>query len=290
MRAWLAPVCVILIGACSSDGTGPGNPPDVPVNLISTSLDGAVALTWDDNAFSADPDNFQNYRIYSTSHDIEQPGTDGCGSSWRLEGTTVAPEFLVGALLNGIPRCFTVSAVNLNGAESGRSAVEFDTPRPDSRNQVIYPNQVDPDSSGFRFWDDDGDNVVEAGELGRVRPGADPDIDFRLNRDASGALSFIPVRSGTGVEFYGDGPLEDLTSIDLAPCLPAQDPNDCTRYSSEPIEVFPRLGYVFEMTAGDPLLRFGAVRVTHAGPSLVILDWAFQTDPGNPQLQVGRTR
>jgi hypothetical protein len=202
----------------------------------------------------------------------------------------VAPEFLVGALLNGIPRCFAVSAVNLDGAESGRSAVEFDTPRPDSRNQVIYPVQVDPDSSGFRFWDDDGDNVVEAGELGRVRPGSDPDIDFRLSRDASGALSFIPVRDGTGVEFYGDGPLEDLTSIDLAPCLPAQDPNSCARYSSEPIEVFPRLGYVFEMTAADPLLRFGAVRVTHAGPSLVILDWAFQTDPGNPELQVARTR
>ncbi|HZB27242.1 MAG TPA: hypothetical protein VE282_01675, partial [Gemmatimonadales bacterium] len=54
-----------------------------------------------------------------------------------------------------------------------------------------------------------------------------------------------------------------------------------------PIEAFPGMGYVFEMTASDPLdplLRFGAVRVTHAGPSFLILDWAYQTDPGNPEL------
>ena len=287
MRAWLAPVCFILIGACSSDRTGPGDSPDVPVNLTSTSLDGAVALTWDDNAFSADPNNFQNYRVYSTSDNIDVAGTDGCGSTWQLEGTTVAAEFLVGALINGTPRCFAVSAVDSDGDESGRSAVAFDTPRPDSRNQVIYPIQVNPDSSGFRFWDDDGDNVVEPGELGRVRPGSNQDVDFFVDRNGSGELFLTPVRAGTGVEFYGDDPIEDLTSIDVAPCLPAQDPNDCAAYSPDPIQAFPGTGYVFEMTAGDEFLRFGGIRVTHVGPSFLILDWSFQTDPGNPELLVG---
>ena len=291
MRAWRAPILFVLIGACSSDGTGPGNPPDVPVDVTSTSLDGAVALTWDDNAFSADPNGFQNYRVYSTSRNIDAPGgTDGCDPSWRLEGTTVAPEFLVGALLNGVPLCFSVSAVNLDGIESGRSTVRFDTPRPDSRNQVIYPIQVDSDSSGFRFWDDDGDNVVEAGELGRVRPGAAADIDFFVDRDGTGTLYLTPVRAGTGVEFYAEGPIEDLSSIDLAPCFPGQSPSDCATYSSAPIEAFPGMGYVFEMVAGDEFLRFGGVRVTHVGPSFLILDWSFQTDPGNPELLVGRTR
>jgi hypothetical protein len=294
MRAWRAPVLLVLIGACSSDGTGPANPPDVPVNLVSTSLDGGVALSWDDNAFNADPNGFQNYRVYSTSHDIAPPpGSDGCGASWRLEGTTVAPEFLVGALANGVPRCFSVSAVNLDGVESGRSAIEFDTPRPDSRNQVIYPLQVDADSSGFRFWDDDGDNVVEAGELGRVRPGTAADIDFFVDRDGTGTLFLTPVRAGTGVEFYADSPIEDLTSIDDAPCFPGQEPGDCAAYSSAPIEAFPGMGYVFEMTTNDPndpYLRFAGVRLTHVGPSFLILDWSFQTDPGNPELLVGRAR
>jgi hypothetical protein len=290
MRAWRAPILLVLIGACSSDGAGPSNPPDVPVDLASISLDGAVALTWSDNAFNADPNSFQNYRVYSTPRNIDAPGTDGCDPSWRIEGTTVAPEFLVGALLNGVPRCFAVSAVNLDGAESGRSTNWFDTPRPDSRNQVIYPIQVDSDSSGFRFWDDDGDNVVEAGELGRVRPGTATDIDFFVDRDGTGTLYLTPVRAGTGVEFYSDGPIEDLTSIDLAPCFLGQNPSDCVSYSSAPIEAFPGMGYVFEMVAGDDFLRFGGVRVTHVGPSFLILDWSFQTDPGNPELLVGRTR
>jgi hypothetical protein len=69
MRAWRAPILLVLIGACSSDGAGPSNPnpPDVPVDLVSTSLDGAVALTWEDNAFNADPSRFQDYRVFSTS-------------------------------------------------------------------------------------------------------------------------------------------------------------------------------------------------------------------------------
>jgi hypothetical protein len=279
----------MLAMACSSDRTAPGNPPDTPAELFTTSLDAAIALTWTDNAFSTDPDNFQNYRVYSTSYNIDAPsGTDGCGTTWRLEGTTVAPQFLAGALVNGVPRCFSVSAVSIDGAESNRSESRSDTPRPESRNQVIYPIQVRPDSSGFRFWDDDGDGTVEDGELGRVRSGSSPAIDFYVDRDGSGTLFLTPVRAGTGVEFYSDDLVGDLTSIDFAPCLPDPDPNLCGAYSSAPIEAFPGMGYVFEMTAGDEFLRYGSVRVTHSGPSFLILDWAFQTDPGNPELLVGR--
>jgi hypothetical protein len=190
--------------------------------------------------------------------------------------------------VNGVSRCFAVSAMSRTGVESGFSEIAFDTPRPDSRNQVIYAVQVRSDSSGFRFWDDDGDNVVEAGELGRVRPGDDSNIDFLVDRDGSGTLFLTPVRAGTGVEFYGDGLTADLTSIDVAPCLPASDPAQCAAFTATPIEAAPGFGYVFEMTAGDEFFRYGAVRVTHVGPRFLILDWAFQTDPGNPELLIGR--
>jgi hypothetical protein len=288
MRSWSAPVLLALTVACSSDQTSPGNAPDVPVDLSSTTLNGAVALAWDDNSYMSDPDNFESYRVYSTSYDLDAPaGTDPCGTSWTLEGTTVAPEFLVGAMENGVSRCFTVSAMSRTGVESGTSETTFDTPRPDSRNQVIYAVQVRSDSSGFRFWDDDGDNVVEAGELGRVRPGNDSDIDFVVDRDGSGNLFLAPVRAGTGVEFYADELIGDLTSIDVAPCLPATDPDQCAAYTPTPVEAAPGFGYVFEMTAGDDFFRYAAVRVTHVGPRFLILDWAFQTDPGNPELLIG---
>jgi hypothetical protein len=292
MRSWPVAVLLLLVGGCSDDPSGPtGNPPDVPVGLVSTTLDGAVALSWADNSFEADPNNFQNYRVYSTSYNLDAPpGTDGCGVDWRVEGTTVAPEFLVGAMANGVPRCFAVSAESLNGVESPWSATRFDTPRPESRNQVVYPIQVSSDSSGFRFWDDDGDNIVQHAELGRVRPGGAADVDFFVDRDAAGNLFLTPVRAGTGVEFYSDQPVGDLTSIDFAPCLPGPTAGECGSYSSAPIEAFPGMGYVFEMTAGDQFLRFGAVRVTHVGRAFVILDWSFQTDPGNIELLVSRSR
>jgi hypothetical protein len=274
MWGWRTPVFLLLVTACSSARTDPGIPPDVPEALYTTTLDGAVALHWDDNAYISDPANFEHYRIYSSS----QIGITGCSSSWRLEGTTVAPEFLVGALTNGVSRCFAVSAVSIDGAESGLSGGRSDTPRPDTRNVLLFARQVEDAESGFRFWDDlNGDGLVQDSELGLVRPGSAGDIDFSVERDGTGALFLTPVRAGTGVELYLNVPVEDLTSIDVAPS---------GTYRTSAIEAAPGFGYVFEMEAGDQFLRYGALRVTHVGQEFLIFDWAFQTDPGNPQLLV----
>jgi hypothetical protein len=282
MRGFRAPVLFLLVAACSSDHMAPGDAPDVPATLTSTTLDQAIALTWLDNSYTADQANFQNYRVFSSSYDLDNAV---CGA-WRLEGTTVAPEFIVGALDNGVPRCFAVSAVSVTGAESAQSPVRSDTPRPDARNVVLYAVDVQADSSGFRFWDDDGDGQVEDGELGRIRDGAATDIDFFVDRDGSGSLFFNPVRSGTGVELYSSLPVEDLTSVDFAPCIAGGTPGQCVSYTTSPLEASPGSGYVFETDGGDGFIRYGAVRVTHVGRTFLILDWAFQTDRGNPELLV----
>jgi hypothetical protein len=269
-----------MLAACSSDSTGPGNPPPAPSSLTSTSLDGAVALDWPDNAFEADPSNFSNYVVYSTSYNLDQ---DQCGSSWNVEGTTVAPEFIVGALTNGIPRCFTVSAVSVGGSESGQSPLRNDTPRPDARNVVIYARQYQNSGSGFRFWEDlNGNGTVENNELGLALAGSDAAADFTVERDGAGNLFLTPARTGTTVALYGSLPVEDLTSIDLAPI---------NGYDAAGLEALPGWGYVFQMTEPDAFFRYGAVRVTHVGQNFLILDWAYQTDPGNPELLVaGRAR
>ncbi len=277
MRGWSLPVLLVLAAACSDDDrTGPGVPPPVPATLSSTTLDGAVALTWTDNAYESDPDNFLNYRIYSTTYDLDQ---DLCGTSWQLEGTTVAPEFIVGALTNGRPRCFTVTAVSVDGFESDRSPLRSDTPRPDTRNVVLFAFQFQSAGSGFRFWDDlNGDNNVQDGELGLARSGGAGNIDFVVDRDGAGDLFLTPVRAGTGVEYYdANNPVQDLTSIDFA--------EDRT-YLTSGILALPGYGYVFEMDGGDGFKRYGAVRVSHVGQDFLILDWAYQTDPGNPELLV----
>jgi hypothetical protein len=275
MRAWWLSA-LVAIAACNDDSIGPGTPPDAPATLSSVSLDGAIALTWSDNPYLSDPDLFQNYRVYSTTYDLDN---DRCGSSWSLEGTTVAPEFVVGALRNGSPRCFTVTAVSVDGMESDRSPFRADTPRPDSRNVVLYAAQVQADQSGFRFWDDlDSDGLVQDAELGLIGSANANDMDFFVDRDISGDLFLTPERAGTGVEYYDESaPVEDLTSIDFAADQV---------YRTSGILAIPGYGYVFEMDGGDGFKRYGAVRVTHVGQSFLIMDWAFQTDPGNPELLV----
>jgi hypothetical protein len=286
MRGWWTPVVLVLSAACSSDGTDPGIPPDVPASLASTTLDGAVALSWTDNSYTSDPANFESYRIYSTSYDID---TDSCGASWGLEGTTVAPEFVAGALVNGTSRCFAVTATSSDGAESARSGTVWDTPRPDTRNVLLYARQTQDAGSGFRFWDDlNTDLRVQDNELGLVRSGSSASIDFSVERDIDGFLFLTPVGAGTGVEFYDAIPVGDLTSIDVAPCTPDSSVDGCAPYTATPIEASPGFGYVFEIDGGDGFVRFGAVRVTHVGQTFLILDWAFQTDPGNPQLLVAK--
>jgi hypothetical protein len=172
-----------------------------------------------------------------------------------------------------------VTAVSVDGIESDRSPLRGDTPRPDSRNVALSAAPTTPNGSGFRFWDDlNDDGSTQSGELGLVRSANSPDIDFFVDRDGNGDLFLTPVRAGTGVEFYDENdPVEDLTSIDFA--------EDLT-YRTTGIQALPGFGYVFETDGGDGFVRYGAVRVQHVGTTFLIMDWAFQTDPGNPELLV----
>jgi hypothetical protein len=246
---------------------------EAPASIWSVSLDGAILVAWADNAFLNEPKFFKNYRVYGTDYDLDTPE---CGGVWTLEGTTVAPEFIASDLPNGVPKCFHVSAESVEGWESLWSDSIPDTPRPEARNVLMTPLQVNSLLSGFRFFQDlNTDGLVDDNELGLVR-GDRTDNDFRIS--LVGSTVFIePVRTGARVALYGTTPIDDLTSIDVAPV---------SGYSTVPISAEPGWGYVFEMDEGDAFLRFGALRVTHVGQQFIIFDWSYQTDPGNPELSV----
>jgi hypothetical protein len=247
-----------------------------PAWIESTSLDEAVYLWWSDNPFANEPTGFEQYRVYSASYTL---GDEYCGDDWELEGTTIAPEFLVGVLTNGFSRCFAVSAESIEGWESMWSPVRADTPRPESRNVVMAAFEADQTIAGFRFWRDaNGDGLTTRAELGLVLDGSRADLDFYVTRDGQGDFYLAPVRLGTTVALYGDAPVGDLTSIDIAPE---------TGFSTFAIQALPMWGYVFEMDGGDGFARYGALRVTHVGTDYLIFDWSYQTDPGNPELSVG---
>ena len=245
---------------------------DAPAWLFSISLNGAIHLQWDDSSYITAPTRFKWYRIYSTAYNLD---TGLCATDWLLEGTTVAPEFLAGALSNGVPRCFGVTAVSREGYESLWSPLRQDTPRPDARNTLVYALQVDGTQAGFRFWDDvNGDGRGQASELGLVQSGTATDVDFRITRGAADTMWIEPVFSGTRIGVYGQ--VADLTNIDFAPAA---------GYTRNAIQAVPTYGYVFEIVEGATV-RYGALRVTHVGRDYVIFDWSFQTDPGNPELVI----
>ena len=240
-----------------------------PNTLISVSLDRAIQMSWAPNARNADPDLFDYYRLYSTPYDLDQNVCDG--AFWVLEGTTVSEDFLATGLTNGAPRCFAVSTVSRDGHESLWSDLRADTPRYDSRNILIFATQDSLPASGFRF------HFPATGEMGAVLAGSRTDIDFKLDRRADGSVWITPVRSGSLLALYSTSPVTDLTSIDIAPGR--------NEFSAGAIEAVPGYAYVVETMLSDGL-HYGALRVTHTTSDYMIFDWAYQSDPGNPELIV----
>jgi len=246
-----------------------------PAWLSSISLNGAIHLQWDDTSYASAPTRFKWYRIYSTAYNLD---TGLCDTDWLLEGTTVAPEFLASALTNGVPRCSGVSAVSREGYESLWSPLHQDTPRPDARNTLVFAIDANGAQSGFRFWQDaNGDGRAQTSELGLVVDGHGSSVDFWVYRDPTDStLWLVPGFSGTSMQLYSTSPIADLTSIDFAPA---------SGYSRSMIQAVPGYGYVFQIIEGSTL-RYGALRMTHVGRDYLIFDWSFQTDIGNPELQM----
>jgi hypothetical protein len=244
-----------------------------PNQVASISLNRAVHLSWTDNAFLADPERFDWYRVYSAGYDLTN---DTCGATWALEGTTIAPEFLVAAMPNGVARCFGISAISREGYESLWSPLWHDTPRPDARNVLVFAYQENVATSGFRYWQDlNGDTRVQDAELGLVVDGNRTDIDFWVDRDpVDSSLWFVPEFTGTQMRLWSDQPIADLTAIDYAPA---------SGYSATDIQAVPGYGYVFRIVESGTT-RYGALRVTHVSRDYVIFDWSYQTNLGNPEL------
>lgn len=249
-------------------------PLEAPASISSISLDSAIFLDWADNAFLNDVDHvFSNYRVYSTSYNLDQ---GLCGTTWAVEGTTVSHVFLAAQLANGVPRCFATSAISVEGLESDWSPLWQDTPRPDARNVLVWGYGVNTPQSGFRFWSDANANGYgDAGELGLVQDGNRTDIDFWVFvQPSDSTLWLVPEFIGDSIQLYQNSPVADLTSIDFAPA---------TGYTRNMIQAVPGYGYVFERVENGQI-HYAALRVTAVSRQYVIFDWSVQTDPGNPEL------
>lgn len=235
-----------------------------PRSLVSITLNRAVQLSWDPNAYDAAPQQFDFYRVYSTSWSA----LHGCDAdAWSLEGSTVSDGFIARNLPNGETRCFAVSAISRDGHESVWSNLREDTPRYDARSIVVDASDVRRASSGFLFM------PGGAGAFGTVVSDTTTGADVVLERRSDGALWFRAARTESRIAQYGTSPVSELTSIDRAPS---------TGYG-DAARAVAGYGYVVRVQYADGV-RFAAIRVVHVSTDYVLFDFAFQSLAGSAEL------
>ena len=153
------------------------------------------------------------------------------------------------------------------------------TPRPDYQAEWMYDYFDLPASSGFRFRTSDQDNPVVSGN--------DANRHFRLETDADGwwlvpgpNADVYPQSWSTTALKCGVGADADCVDLTRAPT---------SGYVHEDLELIPQNTYVLRVRGDDGQTHYGAIRVTllgtdQAGLALMIFDWAYQLQPGSPEL------
>jgi hypothetical protein len=197
-------------------------------------------------------------------------------------GETDSEGFLDLLAVNGETYAYFVTAVDTDGHESDGSVSAEGTPRPDFTGEVLFSHSSDPTRSGFRF-SNDGDTESA------IVSGTDAGRDFRLETDVDGwwLVPNTGVQATQGYETTalkcGVGADPSCVDVSVAPS---------TGYTSNDVPLFPQETYVVRIGTGASAL-YGAVRVVFQGMDqdgndIMIVDWAFQLQAGNPNLAPAR--
>lgn len=244
-------------------------PPPVPDATEAMGLDGAIYLQWGAGARSAD--DFSFYRVYLAD-----------GEDVFLLGETDSQGFLDELVVNGNTFTYFVTSVDTQGHESAGSTVASGTPRPDYHGEWIYAYSDVPESSGFRFSDDE--SVIP------IVDGDSPGRHFRLELDADGWW-LVPGPEG---EVHPDG----VATTQLK-CGPGSDA-DCvdlrvapsSGYTTGAVSLVAQTTYAMRVVGDDGQTHYGAVRADllgfdQNGDAIMIFDWAYQLQAGNRSLMPG---
>ena len=239
---------ILTFAGCCYEGCDE-EPPAVPRGLRSVTGDGEILLTWYDNT---EPD-LAGYRIYRSTTP---------GGSYYLIGETNLDYFLDFGLINGQTYYYAISAFDVNSNESDFSyELIYDTPRPEGYNEKIFDYLEYPDYAGWNFSEY---SVVHYDE---------PGCDFYYGYDNLESAYYFFVGNSDGL-IQDFGYTESLDEITYAP--------DQGWSSTGKVEVI--LGHTYVFWTWDN--HFAKFRITGFGPNYVIFDWAYQIDPGNPELVI----
>jgi hypothetical protein len=241
-------------------------PPPVPDDPFVIALDGANFLTW--GTQSRGVSDFSHYRVYQES-----------GANSFLLGETDSEGFLDLLAANGETYTYFVTAIDADGHESAGSASADGTPRPDFHGEWLYDHFADPTMSGFMF-------VADGDSESPVVAGTDANRDFRLETDVDGwwlvpnvGTSVYPTGFITTALKCGVGADPTCTDVSVAPT---------SGYVTTDVELLPQTSYVLRQGSGATA-NYGVIRVVFQGTDqngdpIMIFDWAYQLQAGNPNL------
>jgi len=249
IRTWgtaLALSVLMAAAGCHDNNSvvGADSPPYVVDGVRSITGDGEVTITWRPNQES----DIDHYNVYRNS---APTGT------FTLIGSTSTTTYVDHNVVNGTTYYYAVAAVDRAGQESPQLSYEnvFDTPRPEGFNVTLTSAASVDSTSGWDF----------SAQTTRASTDARTDIYYSV----SGGSFLVITPSDTKIQ---DAGFMDLVDVDFGPP---------SGWSADGIvEAIPGHSYVV-LTRDNHYAKF---EVKTAGASLMEMDWAYQIDPGNPEL------
>ncbi len=222
-------------------------PPATPRGVTSITGDGFVEILW----FESDEADLAGYAVYRS---FEPTGL------FDLIAEVTTGRYVDRDVQNGFTYYYAVAAYDYSGNESALSPENvFDTPRPAGRNLLLYDMDYRPDLTGYDF---SGRRVV-----GFDDQRADITVDYDDDLD----VFFIDVGNiDTDIQDFGY--TDNLDDISYAP----ENGWSGLGYA-EAI-----LGHTYLLWTSDN--HFAKFRVVGINGNSLLLDWAYQIDPGNPEL------
>ena len=221
--------------------------PTRPTGVTSITGDRAVYLYWDPNGER----DLDFYRVYR-----------GPESTGRFDfiGSTGSESFVDDSVWNGETYYYAVSAVDFAGYESELSVENvFDTPRPEGYDLTLFDFAVEPGLAAF--------------DISRERRVAydDADGDIWIDADVDLGVLFINA-ADLNTDLQDMGYTDNLDDIGWSP------ESGWSRVGwAQIIE-----GHTYVVWTRDN--HYAKLRAVAVADTWARFDWAYQVDPGNPEL------
>jgi len=227
--------------------------PAVPQGLFSITGDEVVDLQWISNTES-DLDGYRIYRNDTPTGYFDRIGTVG------RRATTYTDR----GVRNGETYYYAIAAFDHSGNESDLTEDRiFDTPRPEGFDLGLENADRDPEGAGYDFSRRD---IIDFRDR-------DADIYFWYTED-DGYWMVATERSDEDYSDIQDAGYQRIENVDWAP-----DGGWAPTGDVPLIE-----GHTYVVWTWDN--HFAKFRVLDLAPSRVTVDWAYQTDHGNPELSI----